>query len=378
MAKIIIKQVESKKDYKTFVQFPNKLYKDNQYYVCPLNFDEINSFNRITNYAYEYCESIEFLAYQEGQVVGRICGVINHVYNQKINRKQLRFNHLDMIDDIEVTKALFNAISKWGIAKGMTEFDGPIGFTDLDRQGMLLEGYDVPGMTITYYNSPYYVKHMEALGFTKDVDWREYKVYMPKEFDPRVTKVSKMLQDRFGFQLIEFKKWVDFEPYVPEFFKVYNEAFAPLHGVVPITEKQVTTYVNTYFKLLNMNFLKILKDKDGQLAGLVALAPSLSQASQKSYGKVLPFGWYHLLRALKHPKVLDMYFIAVLPKYQSLGLNAILMEAICKSAQKFGIEYAETGPELEENEKVQSQWKNFEAPIIRRRRCWIRDIDEFK
>ncbi|MDD3422317.1 MAG: hypothetical protein PHY11_02235 [Bacilli bacterium] len=377
MAKIEIKQVTTKKDLKKFIKFSDDLYKDEPNYVYYLHFDEMNFFLPEKNPAYEYCRTIEFLAYEDGKIVGRISGLINDVYNKKVNKKFLRFNHFDFIDDVEVARALMNAIIEWGEKEGMTELNGPLGATDLDKQGMLVEGFEYKGMYITYYNFAYYPKIMDQLGFKKDVDWVEYLVPMPKSVDPRLEKISGMLLDRYGFKLLNFKSFKEFEPYAKQLFHIMDEAFAPLHGTVPITEKQVQSYVDLALKVINFEYVKLIADKDGKIVAFGALASSLTEATRPSKGKLLPLGWYRVLHTMKHSKVLDMYFVGVLPEYQSLGVNAILMSAITKAAMKNGVEMAETGPELEDNEKIQAQWKNYEGvKKIRRRRCYIRKLEK--
>ncbi|MDD3384039.1 MAG: hypothetical protein PHX46_04450 [Bacilli bacterium] len=376
MANIEIKEVIGKRMLKEFIEFGNELYKGNDNYVYPLLFDEMNTFNPQKNPAYDYCKTILFLAYKEGKIVGRICGLINDAYNKKMNIKHLRFNHYDVIDDIEVSKALFNAIAKWGKSYGMEDFDGPITFTDLDKQGMLMEGFEYPGMFITNYNYPYYVDHMQKLGFSKDVDWVEYKVDLPTKIDERIEKVASMLTNRYGFKLLKFKKFKDFEPYLYKAFDVYNEAFAPLHGVVEVTKKQIDALVNTFLKLINFDYVCVVLNNKDEVIGLSILAPSMNKAVNKAKGKLFPLGWYYILRNIKHFDVLDMYFVAIKPEYQSYGINSLMMLDATKMAIRDGVRYAETGPELEDNLKIQSQWKNFDAKIIRKRRCWIRKIEE--
>jgi len=376
MANIEIKEVVGKKMLKEFIEFGNELYEGNDNYVYPLTFDEMNTFNPQKNPAYDYCKTILFLAYKEGKIVGRICGLINDAYNKKMNIKHLRFNHYDVIDDIEVSKALFNAIAKWGKSYGMEDFDGPITFTDLDKQGMLMEGFEYPGMFITNYNYPYYVKHMEELGFLKDVDWVEYRVNLPTKIDDRIEKVASMLTERYGFKLLKFKKFKDFEPYLYKAFDVYNEAFAPLHGVVEVTKKQIDALVDTFLKLINFDYVCVVLNNKDEVIGLSILAPSMNKAVNKAKGKLFPLGWYYILRNIKHFDVLDMYFVAIKPEYQSYGINSLMMLDATKTAIKDGVKYAETGPELEDNLKIQSQWKNYDAKIIRKRRCWIRKIEE--
>jgi len=374
MSKIIIKEVKTKKDLNKFVRFPLSLYKDNENYIPALEADEKNMFNRENNAAYEYCESIEILAYRDDKIVGRLAGIINHKYNEKINSKHLRFTHFDVIDDLEVTKAMFEYIGKWGKEKGMTEFNGPIGFIDIDRQGMLIEGFDKIGMSITNYNYPYYVEHMEKLGFKKDVDWVEYLVSIPQNLDPRIEKVQSALLNRFGFKLLKFKNLKEIMPYIYKAFDVYNEAFYALHGTVFLTKRQIDNLIKQFAPAINFDYVPIIVDKNDNVVGFAILAPSIAKASRKAKGRMLPFGWYHLLKALKHNDTLEMYLVAVKPEYQGFGLNAILMHDVTKCAIKNGVKYAETGPELEENYKVRSQWDNYNAEIIRKRRCYVKEI----
>lgn len=374
MEEIILKEVTNKKMLKQFIKFPNQLYKNNPYYVPDLISGEIQYFDREKNPSYEYCESIEVLAYRNKKIVGRICGLINHKYNEKIKAKHLRFNHFDFVDDFEVSKALLDYIATWGKEKGMTHFNGPIGCTDLDKQGMLLEGYDKLSLNFTYYNYPYYVKHMQKAGFIKDVDWVEYLITLPTQMDTRLEKISSFLLDRQGYQLIKFKKGKEALPTILEAFKVYNEAFDKLHGTVFLTERQIKKYIKDYISMANFDYIPFIADNKGNIKGFAFVAPSISSALQKSKGKLFPFGWRHLLKALKYNDVLDMYLIAVDPNTQGLGINGIMMYDILKNALKNGIKYAETGPELEDNKEVQTQWKNYQKEIIRKRRCWIKKI----
>ena len=375
MSNIIIKEVKNKKMLKSFVKFPNELYKDSPYYVPYLFQDEMNFFNRKKNPSFNQCDCICFLAYKDNKVVGRICGIYNPVYNAKVNEKHLRFTCFDVIDDVEVSKALFDAIAKWGKEEyGLNKFDGPIGFTDMDRQGMLLEGYELPGMVITNYNYPYYVRHMEELGFIKDVDWLENRVMIPKEVDPRLERISSMLVDRRGYRLVKFKNKKEIKSRIYEIFEAYNDAFEPLHGVVPLTRAHMESLYKQYISILDLKYIKVVEDENGKIIAVGVLAPSLTEALQKNKGKLLPFGWIPLLKALKKPTILDMYIIGVMPEYQGLGINSIIMLDVLKEAIKDGIVFAETGPELVDNLKVQAQWKGFDAKVVRRRRCWMKDI----
>ncbi len=371
---IKIKEVKSKKDLKKFAAFPDLLYKDNKYYVPVLHSDVKNMFNRKLNGAYEYCDSIEILAYKDKKIVGRLAGIINYNYNEKVNSKHLRFTCYDVIDDLEVSRAMFDYIGKWGKEKGMEEFNGPLGFSDIDKQGMLIEGFDRIGMSITTYNYPYYVEHMEKLGFVKDVDHVEYLVKVPEVIDERIERVKNALLNKLNFKLIKFNNVKEVYPYIYKAFDVYNEAFYALHGTVWLNKKQIDSTVKQFIPFINLEYVPFIVDYKDDVVGFAILAPSIAKALQKAKGKLLPFGWYPLLKALKKNDLLEMYLVAIKPKYQGYGLNSLLMYDVTKCAIKNNIKYAETGPELEDNYKIRSQWDNYEAEIVRKRRCYLRKI----
>ncbi|MDD4000271.1 MAG: hypothetical protein PHX62_05195 [Bacilli bacterium] len=371
---IIVKEIEKKSDLKKFVDFPNKLYKNNQYYIPAFFSDEFNLLNKEKNAAYEYCETKLFLAYQDGKIVGRVCALINHAYNEKKNLKQMRFNRFDVIDDLEVTKLLFSKISAWAKERELTQIIGPIGFNDLDKQGMLIEGYEEYGNTITLYNYAYYPKHLEAIGFKKDVDWVEYQIAVPKDKGEKVNRLANMIIKRYEYKVVRIKKRKEIGLYVTKAFAVINESFEHLYGVVPITEKQIDAAVKQFVTLINTEFLYLITDKQDELIGFGIMVPSLNSATKKSNGRLFPFGFIRALRALKKCDILDMYLIAVKPAYHNLGVNALILAEGIKSAIRNNIKFAETGPELEDNSQVQSQWKEFEYRQHRRRRCYKFDL----
>lgn len=374
MSNVVVKEVKSRKDLKKFINFPKKLYKDNEYYVPTLNSDIKTMFNRKKNAAYEYCDSLLVLAYKDNQVVGRVAAIVNDQYNKKINAKQLRFTDFDVIDDFEVTKAMFDYIGNWGKSKGMNEINGPLGFTDIDRQGMLIEGFDLLSMSITNYNYPYYVTHMEKLGLEKDVDHVEYQVQVPKTIDPRIERVKDAILRKFKYKLLKFNSVKEVKPYIYKAFDIYNEAFAKLHGTVWLNERQIDSTVKQFIGYIDLDYVPFIVDENDDVVGFAVLAPSISKALQKNKGKLFPFGWYSLLRAFKKSDVLEMYLIAVKPELQGYGLNSILMNEVTNVAIKNNIKYAETGPELEDNYSVRSQWDNYDAKIVRKRRCFIGKI----
>lgn len=375
MSIIQIKEVNCKRDLKKWVDFPNKLYKDVPAYVPFLMNDEIGTFTKNNNPAYDFCETKLFLAYKDGKIVGRIGGLINHAANKKWGTNSIRFTRFDFIDDYEVSSALFNKVVEWGKEKGYTKIMGPIGFTDMDHEGMLVEGFDEFNMSITFYNHPYYLDHMTKLGLEKDVDWVEYQLTVPTELDPRFEKMSDYLQKRNGYTLVTYKNRKDLKNDAFEAFKVIDEAFATLFGTVPLTDRVITKTINDNIPMLNLKYVCSVRDKDGAIIGFALLVPSIAKALKKSNGRMLPFGMFRMLNALNGKNdTLEMYFIAVKPEHQKKGLPAIIMNHMLKVLVENNIKICETGPELEVNENVQSLWKGFNVRQHKRRRCFKKEI----
>ena len=374
---VVIKEVKNKRDLHKFVTFPLKLYKDNKNFVPPLIGDDKKDFDVHKNPSYKTCESKCFLAYKDNKLVGRICGLYNGPMNEKYNTKRLRFRHFDAIDDIEVTKALFKAVKEYGESLGLEDVEGPNGFSDMDKEGMLIEGFDEKNLFFTYYNAPYYKEHLEAIGLVKQVDWFEYRITIPQEVDPRLEKISSLVLRR-GFKVLKFKNHKELKPYIQKAFKMYNEAFAPLYGTVELSEELVDYYMGSFLPLLKVDYLSIIEDKNGEVVGFAAVVPSLSKASQACKGRLLPFGWFHLLKALNKNDTIDMLLIAVKPECQGQGINGLLMLEIQKTCIKYGIKYAETGPELEVNTLVRGQWEKYEHVLSRKRRLFISNFKDLK
>jgi len=369
-----ILEVKTKKDLKKFVDFQNDLYKGNPYYVPGLRMDELNTLRKDKNSAFEYCDTAFFLAYRDGKIVGRIGIILSHKSNDKWGQKNARFTCFDFIDDTTVSQALITTAETWAKERHMEKLQGPLGFTDMDHQGMLIEGFEELDMMITLYNYPYYKEHMVKLGFEKDADWLEYQVLLPPEPIEKITRIANLVKKRYGFKLIEFNNKKDILPWAKPVFALLNEAYSPLYGSVLLSEKQIDDYVKTNFGFVNPDFIKIVLDKDDHLVGFAITMPSLSKALQKSGGKLLPFGFIPILKAIKKNDILDLYLIAVKPELQGLGINALMLDSITETARRYGIRYAETGPELELNSKVQAQWKYFETRQHRRRRSWIKSL----
>lgn len=374
---IQVKEVRDKDTLKKSVQFSIDLYKDNEYYVPPLVYDEVATLSRDKNPAFEHCESANFLAYKDGEIVGRITAIINHKSNNIWNQKYARFGFLDFIDDKDVVDALFGAAEEWVRYRGIEKIHGPLGFTDFDSEGMLIDGFDQLGTMTGIYNYPYYVEHIERIGYIKDQDWVEYLINIPKEVPERYARVAEIVRRRFKLNVVKVKSKDDVYPYAHDIFRLLNVAYKDLYGFVELSEAQIDYYVNMYIPLLRLNFLSlVLRAEDNKLIGVGIGIPSMSKALQKSGGKFLPTGWYHLYRALKgnNNKILDLLLIGIDKEYQGKGVNALIFNQFVAEASKLGFEYAESNPELEVNSKVQSMWDGLDAKQHKRRRAYIKEL----
>lgn len=374
---ITIKKVTTKKDLKKFIRFNYNLYKDNKYSVPDLYDDMLSTFSKKKNAAFEFCEADYFLAYKGDEIVGRVAAIINHRANEAWNKKDVRFGWIDFIDDIEVTDALLKAVEQWGKERGMEHIHGPLGFTDFDAEGMLIEGYDQLSTMATIYNYPYYPQHMEKLGYEKDADWVEYKIFIPDAIPEKHQRISELIQKKYNLKVKKYtsSKKIALD-YGQAIFELMNEAYVPLYGFAPLSQKQIDQYIAMYLPIVDLRMITLITDENDQLIAVGLSMPSLSEALQKARGRMLPFGWYHLLKALflKRPKVLDLLLVAVKPEYQNKGVNALLFSDLIPVYQQLGFEYAESNPELEMNGKVQAQWGYFETELHKKRRAFIKDI----
>lgn len=373
-----IKEVLSGRDLRKFVDFPNKLYKNNKCFIPAFYGDDLDDWNRDKNPAFDYCEARCFLAYKDGEIVGRIGAILSHKANEKWNTSRMRFSQVDFIDDPEVSAALFNAVEKWAKEKGCSQVHGPLGFTDMDREGMLVSGFDRRSMFITYYNEPYYNEHLERLGYAKDTDWIEYKIAVPSnDSDVAVlfNRIANRCKERNNLHVVKVKHRWQFYKYVKAVFELANVCYAPLYGTVDLTDKQIDRYANKFIPLINPNYACFIADENDELVAFGISAPSMANAVKKSNGRMLPLGFIRMLWALTHNDAVDMFLIAVRPDLQKTGVNAMVLDELLRSCNKNGIKYAETGPMLETNSKVLSQWKGFEKDQHKRRRCYIKNID---
>lgn len=369
-----IKKVTSRKELKQFIRFNYEFYKNNPYAVPDLYDDMLRTFSPGKNAALDFCEADYFLALREGHIVGRVAAIINRRANATWKKRQVRFGWIDFIDDIEVSRALIDTVKQWGRERGMDTIEGPLGFTDLDAEGMLIEGFDQLSTMATTYNYPYYPRHMEQLGLTKSVDWVEMKIYVPDEIPEKHRRIADIIQRKYGLRVrkLSGKRRLLHSGVVHDIFRLINEAYAPLFGYSEMTEKQIDQYVRMYLPVLDLRMVTVVENTAGELVAVGISMPSLSSALQRARGRLLPLGWFYLLRALRwrRPEALDLLLVAVRPDYQNKGVNALLFTDLIPVYQKLGFKYAESNPELEMNEKVQNQWQYFHTEQHKRRRCF--------
>ena len=381
MSSIQIKRVETKKDLKRFIEFHYDLYKGNPYDVPNLYSDEVNTLSKDKNAAFDFCEAEYFLALKEGKIVGRVAAIINHKANEKWKKKDVRFGWIDFIDDIEVSRALFEAVEEYGRKKGMNYIVGPLGFTDMDPEGMLTWGFDKLGTMATIYNYEYYPQHMEKLGgWEKDNDYVEYYLVVPEKSPEKYTKIAEMVEKRYNLHVRKLTKKDIFQGgYGKKLFDLINLTYSDLYGFSELTDRQIDQYVKMYFPLADLNLVTVIEDgnKDNQLAGLGITIPSLSHALQKCRrGRLFPFGWWHLLRAIKFHKTdgVDLLLMGFLPEYRSKGANALLFADLIPRYVNYGFKWGETQVEMESNEGVQSQWGPLDPINHKKRRCYRRSL----
>ena len=381
MSSVQIKRVETKKDLKAFIECHYDLYEGNQYDAPNLYSDELNTLSKDKNAAFDFCEAEYFLALKEGKVVGRVAAIINNKANEKWDKQDVRFGWIDFIDDIEVSKALLKAVEDYGREKGMTSVIGPLGFTDMDPEGMLTWGFDQLGTMATIYNYDYYPKHMEKLGgWEKDNDYVEYRLDVPETALEKYTKIAEMVEKRYNLHVRKLTKKEIFEGgYGKKLFDLINVTYANLYGFSELTDRQIDQYVKMYFPLADLDLITVIEDgnKDNQLVGLAITIPSLTRALQKCHrGRLFPFGWWHLLRAIKFHKteVVDLLLIGVLPEYRSKGANSLVFADLIPRYVKYGFKWGETHVEMETNESVQSQWGPLDPTMHKKRRCYRKAI----
>lgn len=369
---ILIKTVSTRKDLKTFVRFANNLYKGNKYYVPSMPFDDLNTLDKSKNGAFDFCEAEYYLAYKNGILVGRVAAIINHKANESWKVNQVRFGWIDFIDDIEVSSALLDAVISFGKARGMTQIVGPLGFTDFDPEGMLVEGFDRLSTMALIYNHPYYPEHLKKLGYYKETGWLEYRITIPDHVPERHQHLCDMIVERYKLKVRKLtRRQIRKEDYGRKLFKLINETYCVLYGYSLLSDKQIDQYVDLYLSLVDARMLTFIEDADGELIAAGITIPSLSEALQKCRGEIFPFGWWHLLKAmfLKKPDTLDMLLIGVRPDYQNKGVPTLLFSDLIRTYNKMGFKFAETNANLETNHSVQALWEPFEKEQHKKR--WV-------
>ena len=378
MSKIEIRPVTTRQELQQFVQFYYDLYRDNDCAVPYLYSEEMSTLRHDKNTSFECCESQYFMAFKDGQLVGRVAAIINNRANERWDRKQVRFSWFDFVDDQEVSTALLQAVEGWGRSKGMTEIAGPLGFIDTDREGMLVDGFDKLSTMYISYNHPYYPQHMEQMeGYEKANDWVELRVKVPEVVPEKFAKITEMVRKRYGLRVHKFsrKELID-GGWGKRIFDLLNETYKDLYGFSQLSDHQIGQLVNDYIKIADLNLVTGVMDGD-KLVGFGITFPSFSRALQKTHdGRFLPFGWWHLLKILKWHKTdtVDLLLIGVLPEYRSKGANALIFDDLIRQFQRYGFDWAETGPQMETNEGVLSQWQYLESTQHRRHRCYRKEL----
>ena len=378
---IEIKRVDDKKSLRQFIQFYYDLYRNCQYAVPYLFFDEMDTLNKKKNPAFEICEADYFLAYKDGKVVGRVAAMINHRANQRWNRQLVRFGWLDFIDDREVSAALIQTVEQWGKERGMNEIGGPFGFTDMDREGMLVEGFDRLSTMYINYNYPYYPQHIEQMGgFRKDNDYVEFRVRIPEKTPDKIARLAQMVEQRYHLHVHKFTRDELLNQGMGrEVFRILNLTYNDLYGFSQLSEKQIDKLVSDYIEKADLDLVTAIIDSSDhdKMVGFGISFPSFSKALQKTHdGRLFPFGWWHLLKILKFHRTdtVDLLLIGVLPEYRSKGANALIFNDILQRVHKYGYKWAEAMPQMETNKAVLSHWQYFDSEQHRRHRCYCREI----
>ena len=374
---ITISRVQNKRDFKEFLHFPLTLYKDMPAFVPPLIMDDEETLNPRKNPAYEFCDAAMFLARKDGKVAGRVAAIVNRKANEAWSHDEVRFGWFDFIDDREVSKALLDEVIKFGKERGMTTVLGPLGFTDFDPEGMLVEGYEYLSSMALHHNWPYYKDHMEALGYVKEVDWLEYRIYIEDTIPEKYTRVAKLVSERYGLSIRKItKKEVRSSDIGYKLFDLINETYSSLYNFTVLPKKMVDKYVGFYLGVLDLKFVSLVEDTDHNIVGFGVVMPSITRALKKCGGKLFPFGWFHILRSMywKYEENFEMLLIGIKPEYQKKGVNALIFVDIMKHLIEGGFKYGESNAELESNVDVRSLWGDLEVKQCKRRRVYKKQI----
>ena len=372
---VFIREVTSKKVLKKFIWFGINLYKNCEFAAPPLLMDDLLNLSKGKNPALDFCETGYFLAYKNNTIVGRIAAIINPVSNKTWDQKHARFGWIDFIDDEEVTKALFDTAVSWAKDRGMTAIHGPLGFTDFDHEGTLIEGFDKPGTLAAIYNYPYYARHIEKNGFVKDNDWKEFLITIPEEFPEKYFRIAEIVKQKYKLTALQFKSRKEvIDNYAQKVFDLLNLSYSDLYGFTKLNENQKNFYIKLYFSFFRTDTVSIIVDEKDDVIALGIAMPSFTKALQKAKGHLFPLGWFYMMRALKKNDMVDLYLMAVHPDYQNKGVNSIMFAELMPRFAKNGYKFAETNPELESNTRMSSQWGSFEHVNHKLRRAYIKQI----
>lgn len=374
---IQIRKADTKKEMDDFVSLPRRLYRDSRQYVPDMDSDIRNFFNLKKNRSLPFADVQPFVAYKDNKCVGRITAIISHKSNNAWNKKIVRFTHIEFIDDPEVSEALLDAVSQWGQERDMDEIQGPMGITDFDKEGMLIEDFQLDGCFMEFWNPPYYREHMEALGFTKAADWLQIRFQVPTEVPKRFQRVADYSKQEFGIKILQKTKKEVYESYGQKVFDLLNEAYTPLYGFAPFSPEQADDVLHTFLPLVDMDMVPIAEDNQGRLVGVAVTCRDFSDGIRKTKGKLLPLGWFHILKAMKfgHQDKAQLMIIAVKPEMQGMGVNAAMFAHLIPIYNRRGIKWCETNPQLDTNIRELSQWKPLNPKTVKRRRCWRKEIN---
>lgn len=372
---IQIKEVSTPGELRKFIRFGIDMYKDCPYAAPPLLLDDLLNLARGKNPALEFCDAVYFMAYKDGKLAGRIAGIINPVANETWNHKNARFGWVDFIDDAGVVDALFNAVSVWAIGKGMEHLEGPLGFTDFDKEGALIEGYDEVATLATIYNHPYYIAHYERMGFTKAADWNEYRIKVPEVFPDRYMRIAGIVEQKYGLSVVEPRSKRELvRNYGARIFHLLNETYKNLYGFTKLNQQQIDFYIKLYFSFFRLDTVVVVIDRNKDVVALGIGMPSFTKALQKAKGSLFPLGWWYMIRSLYVNDTIDLYLMAVHPDYQGKGVNSMVFARMMPVAAKNGYKYSESNPELESNTRMSSQWDSFEYRQHKKRRVFIKKL----
>lgn len=376
MNEVRVVKVTSHKEMNDFIHVVDDIYRNYPQYVPDLESDVRGLFSIKTNPGLEFSDIQPFVAYQNDKAVGRIVGIVNHKANEKWKTRCVRFSLIEFIDDINVSRTLLETVEQWGRSLGMEHIHGPLGVTDFDKEGMLVEDFDLTGSLTAIYNPPYYPRHMEVLGFTKEVDWMQVRINVPSEIPARYARVAQYARENIGLTVKKYPRRMLLGERGHKVFNLFNMAYAHIFGFSELSPKQIDHFLKKYLNIVDTKLIPIIENDKNEVVGAAVTMGSLTKALQKSHGRLLPFGWFHLLRSLKwkHEESAEMLLIAIHPDYQGLGVNAMFFDDLIPIFNSYGIKWAETGPQLEDNVRELTQWKPLKPEFVKRRRCYVKDL----